>query len=234
MASQQVGQEAEPAVLAVLLDVSAGSWAKRDPDEFVQLLEHLLVFMHAFWLLDAANRLLVQCVTPKHVETVWPTAASGEAAAHIEPQSLRLALSAGISRMCERDAGLADGGAPSADAQAEGAGMTVPDAINGPLFAAALSLALCRIQRARRAHSRMQPRMLILSASEDDRTQHVALINGAFAAQKLQVRHGLAIGQAGRTLHSILDFSSITLGSVCFRLASSEIHVPIIHVSRLS
>jgi transcription initiation factor TFIIH subunit 3 len=69
---------------------------------------------------------------------------------------------------------------------AEGDAITTT-ASTSPLLSAALGIGLCRLQRTQRLRPKSEPRFLVLHASPDAPSQHLAIMNCAFAAQKLGI-----------------------------------------------
>lgn len=159
----------QPSALAIVVDVSPSAWVARPRDELAALLDDLLVFANAFHLLSASNQLMVLCVNPSETRFAWPPSDSraADAACSVEPRALRIALDTVVQQLLA---------APPPD--------TTPA---GSPLAAALGLALCRLQRVRRAQPKVQPRILVVHASADLPAHHLACMNCVFAAQKQTV-----------------------------------------------
>jgi len=163
--------EDDASVLAVIIDAGP-SWAKYETDTLSAVIEQLIIFLNAYQLLSATNQLTVLATHPAAVEVLWPppsTRTQGVVAAPSDAHGLRAAVTAGISRV------LALSYTPSADSNDE------------PLLSAAMVAAMCRLNREMHAQPRVQPRMLVLHASPDSPSQHLATMNAVFAAQKLRV-----------------------------------------------
>ncbi|EOD37994.1 hypothetical protein EMIHUDRAFT_97898 [Emiliania huxleyi CCMP1516] len=159
-----VGSSASPSVLAVVVDCSPVEWAARPADELPHLLEQLMMLCSAYWSLASSNRLLVVGAHPAAARLLWPE--RRELAAEVAPpHRLRAALARGVRGLVALD--------PLSDAAA-------------PALAAALSLALCRLERVRREEPLAQPRVLLLSASAECPSASLRLTNAAFAAKKLE------------------------------------------------
>jgi len=159
-----VGSSASPSVLAVVVDCSPVEWAVRPADELPHLLEQLMMLCSAYWSLASSNRLLVVGAHPAAARLLWPE--RRELAAEVAPpHRLRAALARGVRGLVALD--------PLSDAAA-------------PALAAALSLALCRLERVRREEPLAQPRVLLLSASAECPSASLRLTNAAFAAKKLE------------------------------------------------
>lgn len=58
---------------------------------------------------------------------------------------------------------------------------------NGSMFAPAVSLGLCYINRLKRVFPKLRSRLLVISASEDNTYEYVTMMNAIFSAHKLQV-----------------------------------------------
>jgi len=160
-----VGSSASPSVLAVVVDCSPVEWAARPADELPHLLEQLMMLCSAYWSLASSNRLLVVGAHPAAARLLWPE--RRELAAEVAPpHRLRAALARGVRGLVALD--------PLSDAAA-------------PALAAALSLAICRLERVRREEPLAQPRVLLLSASAECPSASLRLTNAAFAAKKLEV-----------------------------------------------
>ena len=93
----------------------------------------------------------------------------GEDAAPGTPQQLRAAVAAGVESL-------------AAEAPPDGSSGDV-----APLLSAALSAALCRLQRAKRLRAQVEPRVLLVSAAADSPAQYLPTMNCIFGAQKLGV-----------------------------------------------
>lgn len=174
--SALMATEDDSSALAVLVDCGP-SW--REPAALGSALEQLLIFLNAYQLLSATNQLTVLASHSAAVDVLWPPPDAGAdvVMATSDAHGLRAAVTDGVARI------MATSSAASGDDPSDAAG-TDEDA---PLLSAALTAALCRLHRATRAHPRVQPRILILHASADAPTQHLAMMNGVFAAQKLGV-----------------------------------------------
>ena len=156
----------QPSALCLIIDANPREWASRPHAELAALLDHLLIFANGFHLLSASNRLVVLCVHPSTVRFAWPPSASrgADAAAPVQPRALRSAVDQVVQQLLA---------------------LPVPDD-DGPesSLAAALALALCRLQRLRREQPKVQPRILLAHASPDVPDHHLACMNCVFAAQK--------------------------------------------------
>eukprot|EP00962_Isochrysis_galbana_P041885 scaffold15478_cov117-Isochrysis_galbana.AAC.4 len=172
MTARAVGESDTPSVLAVVLDCNPLEWATRTDEDLPALLEQFLIFANAFWMLSSANRLLVIGAHPAAARQLWPETPE-RAAEPAPPHRLRHALARGVDELLALDA-------------------TSPPTDGRPLLAPALSLATLRIQRARREQPLLQPRVLVLHASADEPSEHLRLVDLAFANQKLEVRAGSA------------------------------------------
>eukprot|EP00967_Tisochrysis_lutea_P059670 scaffold76047_cov26-Tisochrysis_lutea.AAC.1 len=172
MASQRsVGSSDTPSVLAVVIDVNPVEWAARSDEELPRLLEHLLTFANAFWMLSSANQLLVVGAHPVGARVLWPQEGRSAAGA-APPHLLRRALAHGIDELLALDPLPARGQAESSRS----------------LLSPALSLATLRIHRVRREQPLVQPRVLLVHASAEDPSEHLRLVDLGFANQKLDVR----------------------------------------------
>ena len=159
--------EEDTSVLAVLLDTSA-AWAQPDFAALPAALEQLLIFLNAYQLMSAANQVTVMTFNNNEVEVLWPPPNISCESGVVMPSDahdLRVAVMQGVARTMS---------ASSMDG-------------NGPLLSAALLVALCRLRRATRAQTWVQPRMLVVHASVESPTMHLAIMNSIFAAQKLGV-----------------------------------------------
>lgn len=156
----------QPSALCMIIDANPREWASRPHAELAALLDQLLIFANGFHLLSASNRLVVLCVHPTTVRFAWPpsTARGTDAAAPVQPRALRSAVDQVVQQLLA---------------------LPVPedDAPESPL-AAALALALCRLQRLRRDQPKVQPRIMVAHASPDVPGHHLACMNCVFAAQK--------------------------------------------------
>lgn len=171
MASQRsVGSSDTPSVLAVVIDVNPVEWAARSDEELPRLLEHLLTFANAFWMLSSANQLLVVGAHPVGARVLWPQEGRSAAGA-APPHLLRRALAHGIDELLALDPLPARGQAESSRS----------------LLSPALSLATLRIHRVRREQPLVQPRVLLVHASAEDPSEHLRLVDLGFANQKLDV-----------------------------------------------
>ena len=169
--SRHMRSSAEPtedsvSALCVVLDCGP-SWAERAPEELSSLCEQLLVFLNAYSLLAASNLLLLLGAHPAAVHCLWPPASAGADAVAVpgSPIGLRDALLAGVHALVSLP----------------------PPTEPSPPLPAALSAGLCRLLRAQRSRPRVEPRLLVVHATEDAPSQHLAVMNCAFAAQKLGV-----------------------------------------------
>jgi transcription initiation factor TFIIH subunit 3 len=155
----------QPSALCLIIDANPREWASRSHAELAALLDHLLIFANGFHLLSASNQLVVLCVHPSTVRLAWPPTSRGaDAAAPVQPRALRSAVDQAVQQLLA---------------------LPVPDD-DGPesSLAAALALALCRLQRLRREQPKVQPRILLAHATPDVPDHHLACMNCVFAAQK--------------------------------------------------
>ncbi|KAL3933529.1 MAG: hypothetical protein SGPRY_000240 [Prymnesium sp.] len=148
-----------PSSLVCLVDASPRGWER---EETIRLSEQLLVFLNAFHLIHAANQSHLLAIHAHEVCCVWP--AEGTFLTAAEPQQMRRALLRAMSQLVAR---------PASDSPA--------------LLSGGLSLALCRLARTHRMEAKRHLRILIFQLSTDSASQHLAVMNCAFAAQKLGV-----------------------------------------------
>ena len=153
--------------LAVVLDCGA-HWCRRKHEDRAQILEQLLLFLNAYHLHSASSLLTVFATHEATVRRLWPPG-DGEDAAPGTPQQLRAAVAAGVESL-------------AAEAPPDGSSGDV-----APLLSAALSAALCRLQRAKRLRAQVEPRVLLVSAAADSPAQYLPTMNCIFGAQKLGV-----------------------------------------------
>lgn len=158
--------------LAVVFDCGV-TWSACSKDKFGSLIEQLLLFLNTYHLHAANNLLLVLAHHPSTVRQVWPPSDSDEPATPSAPQMLRTAMADCLQHLAAEDVAQTDA-PPGSDAAA-------------PLLSAALSTAVCRLQRVRRLRPKVEPRILVVHASADAPTQHLPAMNCVFAAQKLGV-----------------------------------------------
>lgn len=166
--ARAVGESDTPSVLAVVIDCNPLEWATRADEELPALLEQLLIFANAFWMLSSANRLVLIGAHPAAARQLWPETPE-RAAEPAPPHRLRRALARGVDELLALD---------TFDLPSDGRALLAP----------ALSLATLRIQRARRDQPMLQPRVLVVHASADEPSEHLRLVDLAFANQKLDVR----------------------------------------------
>ena len=161
-----------PSALAVIVDLGV-EWSRRPHKECAGLIEQLLLFLNAYHLHSATSTLLLLGAHSHSVTTLWPPNQNDEPATPSHPQQLRAAVASGMQRIA------AHSKTPH-DAGSDGDG-------DAPLLSAALSTALCRLQRVRRSRPKVDPRVLIVHASPDAHTQYLATMNCVFGAQKLGI-----------------------------------------------
>jgi len=126
------------------------------------VLEQLQLFLHAFQLLAAGNQLLFFGAHHAVVECLWPPGAVDAAAA--VTHDLRASIAAGVDHLISRS----------------GDGVT-------SLISAAISKALCQLERVKRTQPNAECRVLVLQASPESAAQHLATMNCAFAAYDLGI-----------------------------------------------
>jgi transcription initiation factor TFIIH subunit 3 len=162
--------EEDAGVLTVVLDCSP-SWARRAPDEHAAALEHLLLLLNAYSLHAANSQLAVLGTHSDGVEVFWPPKVAGPdaVAAPSDPQALRAAIADGVCRHAAHKPG------------------ELKTKDGSPRLSAALTASLCRMQRVCRAQPKARPRLLVIHASADSRSQHLACMNCAFACRRLGV-----------------------------------------------
>ena len=176
------GTEDDTSALAVVLDVGP-SWARHGTSMLETAVEQLMIFLNSYSLFAASNQLTVLAANTCVVEVVWPALGEGGSDDVIfspcDPHSLRAAMVKCVTSLAKRDE-LEVRRLQSTKREEE---TTEED--EAPMLPAALSIALCRLHRAARIHPRLQPRVLILHASPDAPSQHLAVMNCIFGAQKL-------------------------------------------------
>ena len=159
--------------LACIIDCNPASWAGCADGAAEQIVEHLLVFSNAFYLVHPSNQLLVYGIHPDEVSCMWPApgGATGEPAATLaDQQKLRPTLLSSMERL-----------------------LALTPTTGATRLAGAMSLALCRLQRAHRADPKQELRVLVVSVSPDAPAQHLAIMNCAFtgtAATELEPKDG--------------------------------------------
>jgi transcription initiation factor TFIIH subunit 3 len=168
--------------LGVIIDLSQSHEAQLPKEQMSSLLDQTLFFLNAYSLLSASNKLVVLAPHAAGVDCLWPPpdAPLGEVAAPSNPRALRAAFLAGVESAADRWASQAGTSSSAAAAASGGRGVS-----SEPLLSAALSLAICRVQRMHRLDPRTEGRLLILHASPDAPAQYLACMNCVFAAQKL-------------------------------------------------
>ena len=166
-------------VLGVVIDCGDG-WANGRRDELQSLIEQLLIFLNAYHLYSASNQLLVLASHPDEVLCLWPATSAGPdaVARPCSPHALRVSVANGLLNLAQRPPA-----APEAGESGSGGGAGVAP----PLLSAAFATALCRLERARRLRVKVEPRLLLIHASPDSPSQHLASMNCVFAAQKLGI-----------------------------------------------
>jgi len=195
--ARTVGSTATPSVLAIVLDCNPVEWARRADEDLPALLEQLLMFANAYWMLSSANRLIVIGAHPGTAWLIWPEAPE-HAAEPAPPHRLRHALARGVEALLDLDP-------PS---ESPGAGASP----RGPQLAAALSLATLRIARARREQPLLQPRILVLHASADEPSEHLRIVDLAFGNAKFDVVADVVLLQPQRDSLALQQLSHLTGG----------------------
>ena len=160
------------------------------PGSFTSVLSQLLVFLSAFLLLSQHNQLAVIAAHPDTARYIYPP--------HRDKSS---AHSSGDER--KDDSAMALDGEekePRAAPPLSSASLTTslpqtvqallaahpsPSSSSPPLLAGALSLALCHINRLKRAYPKLRARVLCCGVSADSSASYIAMMNAIFSAHKL-------------------------------------------------
>eukprot|EP01083_Nonionella_stella_P102114 290219_1 len=171
--------EDDPSLLVVVIDVNATFWAKSSSPvggqtqnvSFADIMDQIFVFLNSFLLLNRGNRLAVIGAHPRESRFVYPTRNAVDSQyAHKETEysfgSTNRQIVEGLTNLMK----------PS-----DGSGE------RSPLFAGALSLALCYIRRMVSEYPRIKPRILAFNASEDLSSEYIPVMNCIFSAQKLTI-----------------------------------------------
>ncbi|KAI9505546.1 TFIIH subunit Tfb4/p34, partial [Coemansia spiralis] len=169
-----------PSLLAVVLDVNARSWS-RSPLALENALQQAVIFLNAYMALKPENKLVVLASNKQECKYLYPmdrasTASVPNIQVYEQFRVVDTSVLAGVQSMLA------------------GAETTVADVNLGieeshSLISRALSMALCHIQRVSEASKpiKIWSRVLILSASDDSPREYISLMNGIFAAQKMNV-----------------------------------------------
>jgi transcription initiation factor TFIIH subunit 3 len=159
----------------------------------------VLVFINAFLLLSAGNRLAFFAVHGDGCHLLYQSAElaaapSDEGDAGGAPAGSVAALAApsvtptgallrALKALAQDELGAEDGAATGAGAAAGAVPASAPRRRGPSPLSGALSRALCLIQRATRAPAALAPRILCLHGSADHPAQYVAMMNAIFSAQ---------------------------------------------------
>ena len=165
-------------VLGVVIDCGDG-WANGRRDELQSLIEQLLIFLNAYHL-TGEQPAACACLS---IRTRSSACGQHECGPRCSGETMQPTRLARVGRQRTTQPRSASTGGTGSGRERSGGGAGVAP----PLLSAAFATALCRLERARRLRIKVEPRLLLIHASPDSPSQHLASMNCVFAAQKLGI-----------------------------------------------
>ncbi|KAJ1976823.1 RNA polymerase II transcription factor B subunit 4 [Dimargaris xerosporica] len=176
-----------PSLLVVILDANPLTWAQ-SPIAFVDALKQIIIFLHAYLALKHDNQLAVIASTASachYLYTLTPTEAPATSTAAVAAQDGNL-----YQRFKHVDEQILANAQRVVHDAAQRPDSASTDTQSSIRLANALSQALCYINRHTRAEApatALQPRILVLTVSDDSSQQYIQVMNCIFACQKLTI-----------------------------------------------
>ncbi|KAJ1984842.1 RNA polymerase II transcription factor B subunit 4 [Dimargaris verticillata] len=176
-----------PSLLVVILDANPLAWA-RSPVAFVDALKQIIVFLHAYLALKHDNQLAVIASTASachYLYSLAPTEAPVTSTTAAAAQDGNL-----YQRFKHVDEQILTNAQRVVHDAAQQSPLASTDAQTSVRLSNALSQALCYIGRHTRAEApatTLQPRILVLTVSDDSSQQYIQVMNCIFACQKLTI-----------------------------------------------
>ncbi|KAJ1961415.1 RNA polymerase II transcription factor B subunit 4, partial [Dipsacomyces acuminosporus] len=174
--------ETDVSLLVVVLDVNASAW-EQCPLKFDKALQQVVIFINAYLALKPDNELAVLAVSKSECKCLYPREYGGDMDGHDiqvyeQFRVVDTEVLSGVQAMCDSQNG------SRGTASASNLGVEEKQS----LVSRALSKALCHINRSTKSSvNNKWPRILVLSAADDSPREYISLMNGIFAAQKMNV-----------------------------------------------
>ncbi|EGG22788.1 general transcription factor IIH [Cavenderia fasciculata] len=177
-----VNEDDDTSLLVIIVDLNAYSWGKQvelaeqnidstSGSRFITLstfFEHLVIFINAYLLLNQENQIAVISSNVGESSFIYPSN-------HVDTKdkSISFKISQSLNNISKH--------------LIEEIHLTSEENSSSSSFSAAMSLALCYINRIKKDNSTIRSRILVFNISPDVSTQYIPVMNCIFSAQKQSI-----------------------------------------------
>ncbi|KAF2070545.1 hypothetical protein CYY_008135 [Polysphondylium violaceum] len=179
--ANNIDEDDDTSLLVIIVDCNIYSWGNREKllkegtlnDEkktyitFSKFLEHLMVFINAYLMLNQENQLSVLCSKIGKSEFLFPNHTANDplySEKTIQEQILHKLQNMDLNNINETE-----------------------ERNISSSFSAAMSMALCYISRIKKATPTIRPRIVVFNVSPDVSAQYISVMNCIFSAQKQSI-----------------------------------------------
>jgi len=202
--------EDKASLLVVVLDTNPVFWTERSQSsrgtliKYESMLEQLFLFLNNFLMFHTENRLAFISNHPTDTKFLFPTGVSAESDSQVNFLSQVGMMREQLKSIVPMDS------LTSQKSQ----------------FSAALSLALCYINRIKKAESivgKLDCRILVIQGTSDSPAQYIPMMNCIFSAQKINILVDACV--LGLTDSTFLQQATDLTGGLYLRLPEESQHV---------